>query len=536
MDMNTDANILIVDDEQDTLFALKRYLRLEPYTTHFAKSAEQALETCDTINIAVVVTDLRMPGMSGKELLDALQERHPLIVRIIISGTVDIGMIIDSINSGVIFRFIPKPIEPERMKAIIRDAIAFYRMRLEHREMSALAEKQNRYLTQINDELRLMTTRLQDSKQRFRAMNDAAFDPIFLLDAAGRIVYANVAAETIFGYTRKEFLSLRVGDLMTPENIKEGIIEKLLTSLNTAPKELEIDCLKKDGTNVNIGISVNTAKILSVPHIIMIARDNTLRAQEEKSRLELEKVQKTLESQIERRLLQRHVPITLEGASISHFMLSSGHLNGDFSDFIVYEQQLADILLGDVMGHGILSALVGSGMKSLYLRTIARKSFRTTVPELQEIVTDLHRECIHDLLDIEIYATMLFFRLDLKHKRLSMIDCGHTSTIHVHAADGTCSLLKGSNLPIGMVEEQDFACVDVPIEHGDTIVIYSDGITEAQLPDRSFFGEDRLIELVTRHQKACTDDILLAIRQELSSATGGTTFEDDASCIVIRIS
>ncbi|KZK73404.1 MAG: hypothetical protein A3K90_06580 [Pelodictyon luteolum] len=113
MDMNTDANILIVDDEQDTLFALKRYLRLEPYTTHFAKSAEQALETCDTINIAVVVTDLRMPGMSGKELLDALQERHPLIVRIIISGTEDIGMIIDSINSGVIFRFIPKPMEPE---------------------------------------------------------------------------------------------------------------------------------------------------------------------------------------------------------------------------------------------------------------------------------------------------------------------------------------------------------------------------------------------------------------------------------------
>ncbi len=49
----------------------------------------------------------------------------------------------------------------------------------------------------------------------------------------------------------------------------------------------------------------------------MIARDNTLRAQEEKSRLELEKVQKTLESQIEQRLLQRHAPITLEGASIS---------------------------------------------------------------------------------------------------------------------------------------------------------------------------------------------------------------------------
>jgi PAS domain S-box-containing protein len=532
--LSLDFHILFVDDEQDALFSLKRYLRNEPYTTHFANSAKEALDLCDKLNIAVVVTDLRMPGISGLELVETLQRLYPDMVRIILSGTEDITMIIETINSGRIFRFIPKPMEPERLKAIVKDALSFYRLQIEHREMTVLAEKQKRYLTRINDELRQTTVRIRESELRFRAMNDAAFDPIFLIDPNGIIVYANTSAETTFGFSKTEFLSMRFRDLMAPEHVEEGFEHTLLTA-SCMLQECQIDCIQKDGRTINVGISVGKVDLQSVPHIVIIARDNTLRIQEEKSRMHLLKVQQTLESQIERRLLQSNTPRNLGGATISHFMLSSGHLNGDFSDFIVYDRQHADILVGDVMGHGILSALVGSGMKSIYLRTIARKSFREKLPDLKEVVSELHEECIQDLLEIEIYATMLFFRLDLEKRLLSMIDCGHTASIHVHAASGTYSLLKGTNLPVGMVEQQTFEVVTVPVEYDDIIVIYSDGITEARLPDNSLFEEGRLIDLVMNHRHMGSDRILDQIRKELASATGSDTFEDDASCIVIRI-
>ncbi|TCD48538.1 SpoIIE family protein phosphatase [Chlorobium sp. N1] len=535
MPIASDHHVLFVDDEQDSLFAIKRFLRSEDYTTHFARSAEEAFEQCEEYNISVVVSDLRMPGTSGLELIESLQARYPEMIRIILSGTEDIGMIIETINSGRIFRFIPKPVEAERLKIIMRDAIAIHTLQTEHREMKALSEKQNRYLTRINDELSQATARLRNSELRFRAINDAAFDPIFLINRNGSIAYANSAAESTFGFTKSEFHSMHFGSLLAQEEVDEGIEVDLLNASANTLKEKDARFIAKDGRTIDVAISTGTVDIQTIPHIVMIARDNTLRIQAERSRQQLEKMQHTLESQIERKLMQSHTPKGLDGAKISNFMLSSGYLNGDFADFIAYDNRHIDIMTGDVMGHGILSALVGSGLKSLYLRTLARKSLQRTLPELKEVVSEFHQGCIKDLLEIEIYATMLFFRLDLEKKTLSLIDCGHTPSLHINARSGTSSCIKGTNLPVGMVEQQTFETVTVPVEAGDIIVIYSDGITEAQLPDGSMFGEERLADLVFRHRHMSSDDLLALICRELGAATGSETFEDDASCIVIRI-
>ena len=532
--MISDIRVLIVDDEQDILFTLKRYLRLEPYIIHLARNAAEAIRLCDEFNIAVIVTDLRMPEISGLELIEKLQQTYPLMVKVVLSGTEDIGMIIQTINSGRIFRFVPKPMVPDQLKAIIKDAVAFYRLQIEHKELTSLIEKQNSYLTRINDELQLMTTRLRESEVQFRTMNDAAFDPIFLLRRDGTIVYANHAAETLFGFSNQRLLSMRLPEIMSVGQVDDGVHLAMLDSSNITPKEWQINFVHDNGNVINTGTSVNIVDIRSIQHLMLIVRDRTLQIQEEKNRRELEKVQRTLESQIERRLLQSHAPRNLDGAVISHSMVSSGHLNGDFSDFIVYDERHADILLGDVMGHGILSALVGFGMKSLYLKTITQKSYLGNVPELTDVVEELQRLCIQDLLDIGIYTTMLFLRFDLQERVLSMIDCGHTASIHVHNATGAYTLLKGSNLPMGMVDRQEFQEFRIPFEENDTFVIYSDGITDARLSDGSFFGEARLISIVLDNRHLSPDALIGKIRQELVAATGGDTYDDDISCIVIR--
>ncbi len=537
MDLTTDITILIVDDEAESLSILKRLFRKELYATYFASGTEEALRIVEKLNINIIVTELVLSGHNSTiSFIDTVKRLYPDIVRIILSGTEDTGLIVEAVNTGQIFRFIPKPIVPPHFKHVITDAIDYHRILVEHKEMSLQAGKKNNYLTSINDELREVTTRLRESETRFRSMNDAAFDPIFLLNDAGRIVYANPAAESIFGYSRQEFMSMSFCAILLDASHPGSATLSSCAPINVHSQGTSLEGIKKNGEKINIEISTGSVLLKSKPHTVLIARDNTLRISEENARLQLEKVQRTLESQIEKRLLQSTLPDTLKGASLGRFMLSSGHLNGDFMEVIMYDDRHADIMLGDVMGHGVLSALVGSGLKSLYLKTVAQKKHISTEPPLlEDIVTEMHAQCINDLIELEIFATLFFLRIDLQAMEFSMIDCGHTATLHYQAAKGTSSRLKGQNLPVGMIETQEFYPVKVAVAPDDLIVIYSDGITEARTQDGSLYGEERLFELVEKYHDTPADRIIKEIRHNLAMVTGSETYDDDMSCIVIRI-
>jgi sigma-B regulation protein RsbU (phosphoserine phosphatase) len=533
--------ILFVDDEQDTLGSLNRFLRKEPYKKYFAKSGKEALELLETHDIKILLTDLRMPEMTGMELINQVKISHPDIVRVILSGIHDIDQIIESINTGEVFRFIPKPIEPQGFKKIIRDAIDYFQLKTERQMLFDQLETKNKELSKVNDALRIMSAELRQSETQFRTMNDSAFDPIFLLNEQGFIVYVNLAAETIFGIPDRAFHMKRFTDIILPQPNSCALYNACknpahnLESLRDGNVR-RIDGIKKDGSSIPLEVTTGTLLLDSVHHTVVIARDISSRIEEEKSRARYEQMQQELETQIEQKLLQSNIPKALDGASMGQFMVSSGHLNGDFAEFILYDNKHTDILIGDVMGHGILSALVGAGLKSLFLKTVAQtKHQRNKLPGLQDIVTHLHEQCILELLDIGIYATLLFIRLDLENGEFSMIDCGHTPTIHFHADKGICTLLKGENLPVGMIEKQEYLTASFPLKQNDILVMYSDGITESLLPDNTMFGTERLRDLIIQYHELQPDALIEKISDHVYEFTGRHTFDDDATCIVIRI-
>jgi sigma-B regulation protein RsbU (phosphoserine phosphatase) len=533
--------ILFVDDEQDTLGSLNRFLRKEPYIKYFASSGKEALEVLETHDITILLTDLRMPEMSGMELINQVKISHPDIVRVILSGIHDIDQIIESINTGEVFRFIPKPIEPQGFKKIIRDAIDYYQLKTEREMLFDQLETKNKELSKVNDALRIMSAELRQSETQFRTMNDSAFDPIFLLNEQGFIVYVNLAAETIFGITEREFHLKRFTDIILPQANSCALYNACknpahnLTALRDGNVR-QVEGIKEDGSSIPLEVTTGTLMLDSILHTVVIARDISSRIEEEKSRARYEHLQQELETQIEQKLLQSTIPKALEGATMGQFMVSSGHLNGDFAEFILYDNKHTDILIGDVMGHGILSALVGAGLKSLFLKTVAQKKHqRNKLPGLQDIVNHLHEQCIIELLDIGIYATLLFIRLDLENGEFSMIDCGHTPTIHFHADKGICTLLKGENLPVGMIEKQEYLTVSFPLKQDDILVMYSDGITESLLPDNTMFGTERLRDLIVQYHELQPDALIEKISAHVYEFTGRRTFDDDATCIVVRI-
>jgi two-component system response regulator HupR/HoxA len=119
--------VLFVDDEENVLAALKRGLLEEPYNTLFARSGREALEVLARSPVHVIVTDMRMPEMSGLELLRIVKRDYPRIVRMVLSGYTQVTTLLTAINQGEVFRFITKPWKLEDdFKPAVREAVQYY--------------------------------------------------------------------------------------------------------------------------------------------------------------------------------------------------------------------------------------------------------------------------------------------------------------------------------------------------------------------------------------------------------------------------
>ena len=120
------AHVLFVDDEPEILTALKRRFRRESFTLHTASSAKEALEQLREKQIHVIVSDARMPKMSGIELLEEVRRLYPDIVRMMFSGYIEADGLLEAINRAGVFRFIAKPWDEEQLRDQILEAIEQY--------------------------------------------------------------------------------------------------------------------------------------------------------------------------------------------------------------------------------------------------------------------------------------------------------------------------------------------------------------------------------------------------------------------------
>jgi|SRR5215813_332400 len=133
--------ILAVDDEPANLRMVERLLRKD-YRVLTANDGEQALETLKREHVSLIITDQRMPGISGTELLRESRHTAPDAMRIILTGYADVGALIDAINTSRVYRFVSKPWDPIQLKKTVDDALRDYQLRIEHnrliKELAAL--------------------------------------------------------------------------------------------------------------------------------------------------------------------------------------------------------------------------------------------------------------------------------------------------------------------------------------------------------------------------------------------------------------
>jgi len=167
-----DHTILFVDDEVNILKALRRLTRHEPWTVLCASRGVEALEALDKSPAQVVVSDQRMPEMSGVDLLQAVRDRHPDVVRMMLTGYTEMNVAVDAINRGEIYRLITKPWNDEELKATIRQAFDHYDLKREIKRLNQVTREQNFKLQDMNRNLegkvRERTKQLAEKHQELR--------------------------------------------------------------------------------------------------------------------------------------------------------------------------------------------------------------------------------------------------------------------------------------------------------------------------------------------------------------------------------
>jgi len=200
-----ERTLLLVDDEANITTSIRRLMRGEGYQILVAESGQQGLELLATHHVGVIISDQRMPEMTGVEFLRRVKRLYPDTVRIVLSGYTDLKSITDAINEGAIYRFLTKPWEDDQLLNNVREAFQRYELKRENSQLAMQLKLANEELSVINRDLELYArTKVKETLHSIGALQVSQEILEYLptavigVDNEGLIVIANLTANSLF--------------------------------------------------------------------------------------------------------------------------------------------------------------------------------------------------------------------------------------------------------------------------------------------------------------------------------------------------
>ena len=380
---------------------------------------------------------------------------------------------------------------------------------------------------------------LRFSQDMFRLMFEAAPLGFVLCQLDGTFVQANAAYLNIIGYTESEAMGLTYWDVTPKEYAAMEALQVRSMQEDGRYGPYEKEYIRKGGEHVPVllnGSLVSGAD--GKEYIWSIVEDISTRKTSERALAAARQYEREFESRIEETLLRGRAPRGIEGVEIAVVSEATQHMDGDFADFVVLGPRCFDVLVGDVMGKGILAALVGAGTKSHFLRAFSAQLLAVPEgnrPSPASLVSAVHRAIVRQLIELERFLTLCYARFDLDQGKVTFVDCGHTKTIRYRVEDDSYLLLEGDNVPMGFLKEEHYHEGTVDIEPGDIFFFYSDGITEARNGDGSLFGVERLVQCLQTYANLEADDLTATVVRNVGRFSFSPAPEDDQTCVAVSI-
>lgn len=248
---------------------------------------------------------------------------------------------------------------------------------------------------------------------------------------------------------------------------------------------------------------------------------------EEKRRLEAEL---ELSQVVQRALLPQQVP-DIPGLELAVFSRPAQIVSGDYFDFFRYRDGAFGLAIADVAGHGVSASLLMASLQT---------SLRTLAPEHDspaEILQRLNRFFHHNI-HVTTFVTVFLARFDPAARNLVYSNAGHNPPLLVRAAaplQESVAWLSPTAAAVGLVEEFQEATETVPLDAGDVLLLYTDGLTEATNGQQQEFGPERLAALARQHRQLPVKDFVHSLRHTLHQYTGHESVADDTTVIAAKV-
>lgn len=490
--------LMVVDDELDNLELLQRTFRRD-FRVFRAEGALQALEILETEGeMAIIISDQRMPVMNGTEFLSKTVERFPDTIRILLTGYTDVEDLVEAINSGKVYKYITKPWNPENLKKVVEQAKETYRILKRRTDELCRALRREELLNVIISAIResldyqsMLTTIVQTIGRNFGAQG-GILKPVFK---------QKLQPENFF-YQGEEWVT-------TQELITEAqpLLQKSLSSCQT--QKIELQDLEGNYYNqialplilgsellailylYNRGLEPWTNSDLELLEAVVGQAALAISQAKlyQRTQQQAQKMRDELEvaRQIQNNLLRQSLP-QVAGVNIQAICYAAREVGGDFFEVYFHPQGDLWLAVGDVSGKGVPAALFMASAISLLRRELSQEN----PPEPDVVMANLNQAMSENLISANCFITMVIARYRINTKQLVYASAGHIYPMvwphrkllqRANRPDQLEHLepnyLKARSIPIGILPVWKANPGSLILNQGDILLLTSDGITEA---------------------------------------------------------
>jgi response regulator RpfG family c-di-GMP phosphodiesterase len=214
--METKQTLLLVDDEENILKSLARTLRRDKYKIFTANGGEAGLDILAKHKVGVIVSDQRMPGMTGSEFLSRAREQYPDSIRIMLSGYTELNSVTDAINHGNIYKFLSKPWEDDFLRSNIKDAFRYYELLQENIRLSNEYIQLNKNLEQRVEERTHEVVLAMHRLQLEQNILEVLPCSVIGIDSEGMVVNANNYSHQLFDLDHSGLIGKNALNILPP--------------------------------------------------------------------------------------------------------------------------------------------------------------------------------------------------------------------------------------------------------------------------------------------------------------------------------
>ena len=342
----------------------------------------------------------------------------------------------------------------------------------------------------------------------------------------------NVIKSAIKGETIKEILNLSLKGEASPGRLTDGLKHPQFKSIIALPIMVQ---------NKQVGFIVLLNEVSEAFNREMVNIITTFVNQASISLENLSLIQESIENErykeqlkIAKNVQKSLLPTSLinnDHLTMAAFSMAADEVGGDYYDILEYQKNRFSLIIGDVSGKGTSAAFQMAQMKGIF-HSLASQGVS---PEEFNIKANI---ALSQCLEKTSFITATYFDIDTTKNILHFSRAGHCPSLFYCKSENSVNYLTCDGMGLGMVRNSNYADYvhsnTVNYHAGDTLLLYTDGITEAKNPEGEQYGSERLKQAFTAHASKAPDQVKEGIKKDLSEFIGEMIIDDDYTLVAVQ--